>query len=162
MKSHWILIVCVVFLASVMGAISLESASGTDTSSVKVARQDYPMGGGKAVAQEKPYTKVAPGPWPAAVANTHAPMITYEKNGAGLKVTVKIDNHPMDPKKPHYIMWIRLEDGMGNILGEKKFKATDPAPVATFDLTSIPGTLKAFEQCNIHGLWMSQVTVSKK
>jgi desulfoferrodoxin-like iron-binding protein len=161
MRNNWILIIYVVFLASVLGAGSLVSASSADSSSIKIARQDYPMGG-QAVAQEKPYTKVAPGPWPAAVANTHSPMITYEKSGAGIKVTVKIDNHPMDPKKPHYIQWIRLEDGMGNKLGEKQFKATDPAPIATFTLTSVPGTLKAFEQCNIHGIWMSQVKVSIK
>jgi len=136
MRNSCILVLCMVFLISATG--------------------------GQAAKQQKPYTKKDFGPWSAAVANTHSPMITYEKAGAGLKVTVKIDNHPMDPKKPHYIMWIRLEDGMGNKLGEKKFKPTDPAPVATFVLNTAPGTLKALEECNIHGIWMSQVNVAMK
>jgi superoxide reductase len=89
----------------------------------------------------------------------HLPQITYEKTDTGLKVTVKVDNHPMDAQKPHYIMWIKLEDGSGTMLGEKDFMATDPEPVATFDLTSVPVSLKAYEQCNIHGIWMSEANV---
>jgi desulfoferrodoxin-like iron-binding protein len=161
MRSYWIFFVCFIFLATALGAVSLVSASAADKSSMTIARQDSPMGG-QTAAQEKPYTKAAPGPWSAAVAKKHSPTITYKKAGAGLRVTVKIDNHPMDPKTPHYIMWIRLEDGTGKVLGEKNFKATDPAPIAAFNLTSVPGELKAFEQCNIHGIWMSRIIVKMK
>jgi len=93
------------------------------------------------------------------VANTHSPEISYEKTDSGLKVMVKVDNHPMDPKKPHYIMWIRIEDGDGNKLGEKTFQMTDPAPMVVFELASIPVKLRAFERCNIHGIWMSETEV---
>jgi desulfoferrodoxin (superoxide reductase-like protein) len=59
-------------------------------------------------------------------------------------------------------MWIRLEDGMGKVLGKYAFKATDPAPVASFELQSVPVNLKAFERCNIHGIWMSEAKVELK
>ena len=113
-------------------------------------------------SQPKPYTKDFFGPWNAQVAQTHVPQVNYYMTDTGLKVTIKIDNHPMDPKKPHWIMWIRLEDGMGNKLGEKTFKATDPAPVATFELKSMPDVLKATERCNIHGIWLNEVKVEMK
>jgi desulfoferrodoxin-like iron-binding protein len=108
--------------------------------------------------QEKPYTREDPGPW-AAVVDKHIPEITYEKTDDGLKVTVKVDEHPMDPQMPHYIMWIKLEDGEGNMLGETDFVATDPAPVTTFDLTSVPAKLRAYERCNIHGIWTNETDV---
>jgi desulfoferrodoxin-like iron-binding protein len=148
------IIVAMVFLAS---SLSLtQSASGKPAGPVlqtatDAVSQDY--------TQEKPYTKEDPGPWPAAVADKHSPEISFEHIEVGLKVMVKVDNHPMDPKKPHYIMWIRLEDGEGNKLGEKTFQMTDPAPVAVFDLISIPAKLRAFERCNIHGIWMSETKV---
>ena len=112
-----------------------------------------------AAEQAKPYTKDFFGPWNADVAKVHLATITYEKAGDGLKVTVKVDDHPMNPDIPHYIMWIRIEDGKGNVLGRKDFVATDPAPIATFDLASAPEKIQAFERCNIHGIWMSETDV---
>jgi superoxide reductase len=110
-------------------------------------------------AQAEPYTATSFGPWNAAVAKVHVPQVTYMKMGQELMVTVKIDDHPMDPEKPHYIMWIRLEDANGKILAKHEFKPTDPAPVATFHLKAWPEKMKALERCNIHGIWMSEVTV---
>ena len=136
MRKSFILVLCVVFLAAAAGC--------------------------KKEAQKKPYTKEDFGPWSAAIAEKHSPVITYEKAGAGLKVTVKVDSHPMDAAQPHYIMWIKLEDGSGNKLGEKTLKPTDPAPVATFDLATVPKMLMASEECNIHGTWMSHATVEMK
>jgi superoxide reductase len=109
--------------------------------------------------QEKPYTKDFLGPWNADVAKVHLPQITYEKAGEGLKVTVRVDDHPMNATIPHYIMWIRIEDGKGNVLGRKDFAPTDPAPIATFNLTAAPEKIAAFERCNIHGIWMSDTDV---
>jgi len=154
MKRQWIFIIALVFLMSTLALT--HSASGKLSGA---GLQNANPGVSQNYTQEKPYTKEDPGPWPAAVANTHSPEITYEKTDSGLKVMVKVDNHPMDPKKPHYIMWIRIEDGDGNKLGEKTFKMTDLAPVAIFDLTSIPVKLRAFERCNIHGIWMSETKV---
>jgi desulfoferrodoxin-like iron-binding protein len=110
-------------------------------------------------AKETVYSKDFFGPWNAGVAKAHLPQITCEKTGDGLKVTVKVDNHPMNPEVPHYIMWIRIEDGKGNVLGKKDFVATDPAPIATFTLTTAPDKIKAFERCNIHGTWTSETDV---
>jgi desulfoferrodoxin-like iron-binding protein len=109
--------------------------------------------------QGTPYSKDFFGPWNAGVAKTHLPQITCEKAGDGLKVTVKVDDHPMNSTMPHYIMWIRIEDGKGNMLGRKDFVATDPAPIATFDLAAAPEKIVAFERCNIHGVWMSEADV---
>ena len=111
-------------------------------------------------SQPEPFTKSFFGPWNEAVAKTHVPQVTFEKAGMGLKVTVQIDNHPMDPNKPHWIMWIRLEDMDGNKLGEKTFQATDPSPaIAVFDLPTTYEKVKAFQRCNIHGIWLNEAEV---
>jgi len=157
MKKSLLVLVTIVFAAA---ALTL-SALGSGTPSVQAQSgygQGKPQGEYK---QDKPYTQENPGPWAGSQAK-HVPEITYEKMGTGLKVTVKVDNHAMDPAKPHYIMWIRLEDGMGKVLGKHAFKATDPAPVASFELKSVPAHLRAFERCNIHGIWMSEAKVELK
>ena len=118
--------------------------------------------GSQEAGQPKPYTAKFFGPWNAAVAKKHIPEVTFEKMGAALMVTVKVDDHPMDPQKPHYIMWIRVEDGSGKILASKDFKPTDPSPVATFHLASWPENLRVLERCNIHGIWLNEVKVTLK
>ncbi len=153
MKARWYVISVLALLAFGLAFLTV----GRPTA-VAAASQD-PMVA-QANSLEHPYTKEDPGPWPEAVANTHSPMVSYEKSGTGLKVTIQIDNHPMDPKTPHYIMWIRLFDGNGMKLGEKMFQPTDPGPAkAEFELTAVPETLKAYEQCNVHGIWMNEVEV---
>jgi desulfoferrodoxin-like iron-binding protein len=155
MKKSLLVLIPIVFVAA---GLTL-SALGSGTPSAQAGYgQDKPQAEYK---QDKPYTRENPGPW-AGAQDKHLPQITYEKMGMGLKVTVKVDNHPMDAAKPHYIMWIRLEDGMGEVLGRHAFKATDPAPVANFELKSVPAELKAFERCNIHGIWMSEAKVELK
>jgi len=148
MKKPFLLLVPVVFLAA-----GLILSSAGPRAAASQAGQEY--------KQDKPYTRENPGPW-AGAQDKHVPEITYEKMGTGLMVTVKIDNHPMDPKKPHYIMWIRLEDANGKVLGKHDFAATDPAPVATFHVPSVLAKLKAFERCNVHGIWMSEANVEFK
>ncbi len=124
------------------------------------AAQSAAAPAGQVARQPEPYTMTSFGPWNAAVAKTHVPQVTFEKAGKGLKVTVQIDNHPMDPQKPHWIMWIRLEDMKGRKLGEKTFKPTDPRPaVAVFELPEMHAKLKALERCNIHGVWLNEVDV---
>jgi superoxide reductase len=166
MKTRWILAGSIVFLALVLVLLpagckkKAEMSEATATMQEKAApAMSTPAASAQENSMENPYTKDNPGPW-AALAEKHIPEITYEKTGTGLKVTVKVDNHPMDPEKPHYIMWIKLQDGNGAQLGEKSFVATDPAPIATFELMSAPEKLKAYEQCNIHGIWLNEVEVS--
>ena len=118
---------------------------------------------GQEYSQPKPYTMTFFGPWNEAVAKTHVPQVTFAKAGQGLKVTVQIDSHPMDPQKPHWIMWIRLEDMKGQKLGEKTLQATDPRPaVAVFELPKMHSKLKALERCNIHGVWLNEADVKLK
>ena len=83
----------------------------------------------------------------------------YEKIEAGLKVTVTV-SHEMNPETPHYIMYIMLKDGEGNLLGEKEFEATYEKAEAVFEIESTPGKLIAYERCNLHGLWMDEVVVA--
>jgi|WetSurMetagenome_2_1015567.scaffolds.fasta_scaffold229588_2 desulfoferrodoxin-like iron-binding protein len=118
---------------------------------------------GPAAQQAEPYTMTSFGPWNAAVAKTHVPMVKFEKTNMGFKVTVQVDNHPMDPQKPHWIEWIRIDDAKGNRLAEKAFKPTDPSPaVAEFELPAIYDSLKVLEHCNIHGTWLNEAAVGLK
>jgi len=148
MKKRLVLIA----IAALAAGLALGAAQMTSTA---VKDQEY--------SQPEPYTAKFFGPWNEGVAKTHVPMVTFEKMGMGLKVTVQIDNHPMDPQQPHWIMWIRLEDTKGNKLGEKTFKATDPRPaIAVFELPAMVDTVKAFERCNVHGIWLNEAPVSLK
>ena len=154
MAKHVIFAALVIAAAALMiGSIARGDDPGTAATQAKALEPNLTY------TQARPYTKDFFGPWNADVAKVHLATITYEKAGDGLKVTVKVDDHPMNPDIPHYIMWIRIEDGKGNVLGRKDFVATDPAPIATFDLASAPEKIQAFERCNIHGIWMSETDV---
>jgi desulfoferrodoxin-like iron-binding protein len=113
-------------------------------------------------AQAQPYTATFFGPWNEGVAKVHIPEVAFKKTATGIDVTVTVDKHPMDPQKPHYIMWIRIEDMNGQKLAEHDFKPTDPAPVATFEFKSLPDRIKVFERCNIHGIWIHEAAVEIK
>jgi desulfoferrodoxin-like iron-binding protein len=158
MKTRWSLIsalVSLVFGLMFLGLGRPQASAALDSAALLQEAQGNSL--------EHPYTAEDPGPWGEAVAKVHVPWVTYEKMGMGLKVTVEIDHHPMDPKKPHYIMWIKLQDGSGHEFGEKTFVATDATPAeATFELTSVPETLKAFTRCNVHGIWLKEVKVEMK
>lgn len=152
MKSQFLFAVVVVLAAAGLGLAV--SAEGPQNPAVPAA-QEY--------NQPKPYTASFFGPWNAAVAAKHVPEVTFEKAGKGVAVRVQVDSHVMDPQKPHYIMWIRLEDGKGEPLGEKTFQATDPSPaVAVFELPNAPAKVKAFARCNIHGIWLTEKAVQLK
>src|SRR5512136_2915492 len=136
MNKPYLVLIAVVCVAAGLMLIASGRAQAPSTA---MKDQDY--------TQPEPYTAKNFGPWNEAVAATHVPQVTFEKMGQGLKVTVQIDNHPMDPQKPHWIMWIRLEDMKGKKLGEKVFKATDPRPaVAVFELPTRHDKIKAFER----------------
>jgi len=103
------------------------------------------------------YTAEDPGAWEGKE-SSHIPVIAYEKTETGLTVTVTV-NHVMDPETPHYIEWVKLMDGDGNLLGEADFEATDEIAQGVFELTSVPEKLVAQERCNVHGIWMDEVEV---
>jgi desulfoferrodoxin-like iron-binding protein len=150
MKHRWIPALVVAVLSA--GFAAAAAGSGQYGSQ---AAQEY--------TQEKPYTATFFGPWNEAVAKTHVPQVTCEKTAKGYTVTVQIDNHPMDPQKPHWIMWIRLEDMKGAKFAEKEFKATDPGPAkAVFEISPMHAKFRALERCNIHGIWLNEVDASSK
>ncbi len=162
MKIRWSYVISLVFLAAVLILLPAgckKKAAEEPAAAPAAAPQETPAMANEGNSMENPYTKDNPGPW-AGKEGAHVPQITYEKAGAGLKVTVQVDNHPMDPKTPHYIMEIMLHDGAGAMLGQKTFVATDPAPIATFELMSVPEKLVAYEHCNLHGIWKNETGVT--
>ncbi len=142
-RTLWLLVLAVLATAALALALSVTQAAPE-------------------AAQPQPYTAKFFGPWNAAMAEKHIPQVAFEKMGAALMITVKVDDHPMDAAKPHYIMWIRVEDTKGKVLAEHNFKATDPAPTATFHLSTWPEKLKVLERCNVHGIWLNEVEVKLK
>jgi len=149
MKRSFAVVFFVVLAAALVAAVAAQ------TGQTALKDGDY--------SQPAPYTATFFGPWNEGVAKTHVPEVTVEKQGTGLKVTVQIDNHPMDPQKPHWIMWIRVEDAKGKKLAEKTFQATDPRPAkAVFELPKMHDKLKVFERCNVHGIWLNETAVTAK
>ncbi|HSA95773.1 MAG TPA: desulfoferrodoxin family protein [Acidobacteriota bacterium] len=142
----------VVFVIGLAACLAAAVAAQTGPTALKDG--DY--------SQPAPYTATFFGPWNAGVAKTHVPEVTFEKMGTAVMVKVKVDSHPMDPEKPHWIMWIRVEDETGKELGKHEFKATDAAPVATFHVMDPPAKIKVFERCNIHGIWLNETAVTVK
>jgi desulfoferrodoxin (superoxide reductase-like protein) len=88
----------------------------------------------------------------------HIPRITWEKSEPGFRVTVTVA-HEMNPDTPHYIMWIGLWDDAGNPLGEQSFTAQDETAEAVFDLERLPSGFKAYEKCNLHGIWLGEMRI---
>ena len=103
------------------------------------------------------YTAEDAGPYEAKK-DGHLPQVAWEKTESGLEVTVTV-NHEMNADTPHYIMWIKLLDGEDNLLDEKEFQATDEKAVAVFNLPSVPSELKAYEKCNLHGIWLTTIKI---
>ncbi len=92
----------------------------------------------------------------------HSPKITVEgpmKAGEPAKVTVAVGRamHPMEAK--HHINWIEL------YAGDQKIARVDlvpevSKPVVTFMVVlSGPTTLRALEECNLHGVWEESLEV---
>ncbi len=85
----------------------------------------------------------------------HVPVINVDGN----KITVKVGEiaHPM--LEEHYIKWIALETKQGN---QRKLLTPGVAPECCFKICENDEVLKAYEYCNLHGLWVSdKVTINK-
>lgn len=90
----------------------------------------------------------------------HTPHIDIDEVDGGLVITVTVGWDVPHPNQPdHYITWIEL------LAGDASIARFDLSPVATSPTVSVivnaePGTvLTAIEHCNLHGLWMAEVTV---
>jgi len=84
-----------------------------------------------------------------AAKEKHIPVVTIE----GDTVTVAIGSveHPMLPE--HHIQWVYLETDKG--LQVKALSAGDK-PLAVFKLAD-EKAIAAYEYCNLHGLWKTQI-----
>jgi superoxide reductase len=95
-------------------------------------------------------------PMETLVANTtdaaqekHVPVI--ERDGANVTVKVGSVPHPMTPE--HYIQWILVaQDGFT----QRAILTPESAPEATFTLADASAPVKAYEYCNLHGLWSAE------
>ena len=98
------------------------------------------------------YTKDNPGRW-AGKEGAHVPRVTV----AGGKVTI-LTPHPMTPQ--HFIVKHTLLTPGGKVIGEKTFTAADPKAESGYDLPAgFKGTLWATSFCNLHDLWLTELTV---
>jgi superoxide reductase len=95
-------------------------------------------------------------PMETLVANTtdaaqekHVPVIGRD----GTKVTVKVGSvaHPMLDE--HYIQWIIVTQGG---FTERAILKPGDAPEATFTVADAAAPVKAYEYCNLHGLWSAE------
>lgn len=80
----------------------------------------------------------------------HLPVIKRE--GSKVTVTVGSIEHPMEEK--HYIEWIALETKAGN---QRKILQPGQKPQAVFYIAEDDEVIKAYEYCNIHGLWSTSL-----
>lgn len=145
------------FLGMCIFLIGSSACSGAQQEA-PVEEQTAPEAETHPISAEIVFTKADPGAYQGKE-DSHVPQITYEKTETGLKVLVSV-LHEMNAEKPHYIMWIKLFDGENNLLGEKEFQATDERAEAEFELTTTPSTLKAYENCNLHGVWMEEIDIT--
>lgn len=85
-----------------------------------------------------------------AALEKHVPVI--EVNGNDVKVTVGSTIHPMT--EAHYIASITLVTDRKAVM--KKLNHAGE-PVAEFKLEDGEKALKAYEYCNLHGLWVKEL-----
>ena len=80
----------------------------------------------------------------------HLPVVTVEGN----VVTVAVGSvaHPM--VEEHFIQWVYLLTDKG---GQRKSLSAGEEPVAKFALLDGEKPLAAYEYCNLHGLWKTEL-----
>jgi desulfoferrodoxin (superoxide reductase-like protein) len=120
------------------------------------------------------FTLAAPGKW-AGKERSHVPKITVQSDG----VAIVVVEHVMTPAggadagvtdaaadakasgdsgvvPEHYVTTIWARDDKGRVVFLKRFKSSDPSPpFVAFRIPPGTKTIRAFEQCNLHGVWAS-------
>ncbi|HKM03249.1 MAG TPA: desulfoferrodoxin family protein [Lachnospiraceae bacterium] len=84
-----------------------------------------------------------------AATEKHVPVVTVEGNT--VSVVVGSVEHPMVPE--HFIQWIYLETEKGF---QMKYLAPGEKPSAVFELNG-EAPVAAYEYCNLHGLWKTEI-----
>lgn len=85
-----------------------------------------------------------------AATEKHVPVITVEGNK--VRVEVGSVSHPM--LEEHYITFVCLVTEKGYQIAPLK---PGENPVADFAVAERDAPLKAYEYCNLHGLWVAEV-----
>lgn len=80
----------------------------------------------------------------------HVPVVTVD--GDTVKVAVGSVPHPMVPE--HFIQWVYLHTEQG---AQRKCLKPGDAPEAVFSLTPGDKPVAAYEYCNLHGLWKTDL-----
>ena len=80
----------------------------------------------------------------------HVPVVTVD--GSKVSVTVGSVEHPM--LDAHYIQWVALETDKGVQI--KKLKPGEK-PFTEFVLAEGEKAVAAYEYCNLHGLWKTDI-----
>ena len=85
-----------------------------------------------------------------AAGEKHVPVVEVSGN----KVVVKVGEvaHPMT--EAHLISWIYLETNLG---GQERLLTAADEPKAEFALADGEKPLRAYEFCNLHGLWVTEI-----
>lgn len=85
-----------------------------------------------------------------AAKEKHVPVVSVSGN----LVTVMIGEvpHPMEEK--HYIQWVYLQTAKG---GQRKCLKPGDEPKLVFALTDDDTAVRAYEYCNLHGLWVADI-----
>ena len=85
-----------------------------------------------------------------AAGEKHVPVAAVE--GDRVQVTVGAVEHPM--LEAHYITFVVLETNLGY---QKKDLTPGGKPEAVFALADGEKAVAAYEYCNLHGLWKTEV-----
>jgi len=101
-------------------------------------------GAGELVCCSQPMILQIPQHDSSLLGEKHAPVV--EKSDS--KKFVQVKSHPMRPE--HYIQFIEVCKDDESELHLKYFK---PEETPEFDVSYTGDDIKAFEFCNIHGLW---------
>lgn len=97
----------------------------------------------------EPMEELIPGTVDASL-EKHLPVV--EVNGNEITVTVGSVIHPMTEE--HHIAWIYLLTENG---GQRKVLEHTGEPVAKFILAEGEKPVAAYEYCNLHGLWKTDI-----
>jgi len=80
----------------------------------------------------------------------HVPVVEIDEN----KVVIKVGSVPHPMLAEHHIAWVYLKTNTG---GHIRYLEVGAEPVACFKLCDNETPEVAFEYCNLHGLWKSDI-----
>ena len=103
--------------------------------------------GVKMVCCSEEMTELIPNSDDTAALEKHVPVVT--QNGREIEVKVGSVDHPMIPE--HFIQWIYLVTNKNNY---SRRLTPGESPVAKFTLSEDEMMIRAYEYCNLHGLWV--------